>query len=150
MSYRCKDCREHFSVRTGPVLERSHIPNEVEATVISGVSMRDLQESVMRRISAGNEIFTAAVATYKGLPNHEPVNHTVGEYVNGEAHTNGIESFWGLLKRTHTGTFHKISYKHLQRYVNEFVGRHNLRLLNTKSQMTQVVAAMVGRRLMYR
>ena len=70
--------------------------------------------------------------------------------MKGQAHTNGIESFWALMKRAHTGTFHKISYKHLQRYVNEFVGRHNLRRLHTKAQMASVVAAMAGRRLMYR
>ena len=54
------------------------------------------------------------------------------------------------MKRAHMGTFHKISYKHLQRYINEFVGRQNLRRLHTKNQMSQIVAAMVGRRLMYR
>ena len=40
------------------------------------------------------------------------------------AHTNGIESFWSVLKRAHKGVYHKISHKHLQRYVSEFAGRH--------------------------
>ena len=66
------------------------------------------------------------------------------------AHTNGIESFWSMLKRAHKGTFHKISAKHLQRYVNEFAGRHNVREADTIRQMESVVIGLVGKRLMYR
>ena len=55
-----------------------------------------------------------------------------------------------MLKRTHKGTFHKISKKHLNRYVNEFVVRPNLREEDTINQMEIVVAGMIGRRIMYR
>ena len=55
-----------------------------------------------------------------------------------------------MLKRAHKGTFHRLSPKHLQRYVNEFAGRHNIRDRDTIDQMTAVVAGLVGRRLMYR
>ena len=65
-------------------------------------------------------------------------------------HTNGIESFWSMLKRAHKGTYHKMSPKHLQRYVNEFAGRHNIREQDTIKQMANVVASSVGKRLMYR
>ena len=58
---------------------------------------------------------------------HRSVRHSVGEYVDGMAYTNGIESFWATLKRAHKGTFHQISPKHMQRYVDEFAGRHNVR-----------------------
>ena len=78
------------------------------------------------------------------------MQHLTGEYVRGDAHTNGIESFWSMLKRAHKGTFHKISPKHMQRYVNEFAGRHNVRDADTVDQMTDVVAGMAGKRLMYR
>ena len=54
-----------------------------------------------------------------------------------------------MLKRAHKGTFHKISPKHLNRYVQEFAGKHNLREDGTLSQMQAVVAGLVGRRLMY-
>ena len=81
---------------------------------------------------------------------HESVRHSVGEYVDGMAHTNGIESFWSMLKRAHKGTYHKISPKHLQRYVNEFSGRHGVRDRDTLDQMQSVVAGMVGKRLTYR
>ena len=68
---------------------------------------------------------------------------SVAKYVNGAAHTNGMEAFWLMLKRVHKGTFHKISPKHLDRYVKEFAGKHNLQELDT-------VARLAGRNLLYR
>ena len=56
------------------------------------------------------------------------MKHGIKQYVDGKVLTNGIESFWTMLKRAHKGTFHKISPKHLQCYVDEFVGRHNFRV----------------------
>ena len=88
---------------------------------------------------------------YEGIPNpHQTVKHSVSEYVDGMAHTNGIESFWSMLKRAHKGTFHKISPKHLQRYVSEFAGKHNIRDSDTLDQMRDTVARMVGRNLLWR
>ena len=81
---------------------------------------------------------------------HEAVNHSAGEYVRDQAHTNGIESFWAMLKRAHGGTFHKISPKHLQRYVSEFAGKHNVRDSGTLAQMRHTVARLIGRNLLYR
>ena len=61
-----------------------------------------------------------------------------------------MESFWAMLKRGYHGTYHKISPAHLQRYVDEFAGRHNERDYDTEEQMARVVAGLVGRRLTYR
>jgi len=81
---------------------------------------------------------------------HRTVRHSVGEYVDENIHINGMESFWSVLKRAHKGTFHKISHKHLDRYVTEFAGRHNNRSLDTIRQMESIVRGMVGKRLKYR
>ena len=62
---------------------------------------------------------------------HAAVKHSVSQYVDGKVHTNGIESFWSMLKRGHKGTYHKMNNKHLKRYVDEFVGRHNKRPSDT-------------------
>ena len=70
--------------------------------------------------------------------------------MDGQAHTNGIESFWALLKRGYHGTYHQVSAKHLQRYVDEFSGRHNVRNLDTLDQMTAVAKGLDGKRLKYR
>ncbi|MDE2654430.1 MAG: transposase [Gemmatimonadota bacterium] len=100
---------------------------------------------------AGATVYTDEHTGYKGLTNpHETVKHSVGEWVNGLAHTNGMESFWSMLKRGYHGVYHRLSPKHLQAYVNTFAGRHNLRDLDTADQIRHVVAAMVGKRLMYR
>ena len=81
---------------------------------------------------------------------HEAVKHTVGEYVRGMAHTNGMESFWSMLKRAHMGTFHRLSPKHLDRYVQEFAGKHNIRDSGTLAQMRDTVTRLIGRNLLYR
>ncbi len=69
--------------------------------------------------------------------------------MDGQIHTNGVESFWSMLKRAHKGTFHKMSAKHLQRYVNEFAGRHNIRQLDTLSQMAFIAQRQMEKRLKY-
>ena len=94
-------------------------------------------------------VYTDEHGSYQGLENHETVKHSVSEYVNGMAHTNGIESFWALLKRGYHGTYHHMSEKHLNRYVNEFAGRHNVRPLDTLEQMKRITAGLVGKRLQY-
>ena len=70
--------------------------------------------------------------------------------MNGQAHTNGIESFWSMLKRGHQGTYHKLSVKHLDRYVNEFAGRHNQRPLDTIDQMSAMARGMDSKQLTYK
>ncbi len=80
---------------------------------------------------------------------HETVKHSVGEYVREQAHTNGMESFWSMLKRGFTGTYHQMSPKHLHRYINEFEGRHNDRPLDTADQMVNIVKGAEGKRLRY-
>ena len=74
----------------------------------------------------------------------------MGEYVRGKAHTNGVESFWSMLKRGYIGTYHHMSPQHLQRYVDEFSGRHNVRELNTLQQMGEIVASAANTRLRYK
>ena len=61
-----------------------------------------------------------------------------------------MESFWSMLKRAYKGTYHKMSKKHLDRYVNEFVVRHNIQKQDTIDQMSVLVVAMFGRKLMYK
>ena len=125
--------------------------NQVRAEVVEATDKATLQEFVAESADDGATVYTDEAAAYEGMPfDHESVKHSVSEYVDGMAHTNGIESFWSMLKRAHKGTFHKISPKHLQRYVSEFAGKHNVRESGTLTQMRDTVARLVGRNLLYR
>lgn len=96
-------------------------------------------------------VYTDDHRSYQGIPfKHQTVVHSVSQYVDGQAHTNGIERFWATLKRGYHGTYHHMSPKHLNRYVGEFAGRHNARPRDTAYQMTAVVRNMNGKRLTYR
>ena len=97
-----------------------------------------LANFVLETVEAGETVYTDDHRGYRSLKEvyeHGTVKHSVGEYVKGQAHTNGIESFWALLKRGYHGTYHKMSRKHLHRYINEFAGWHNVRCLDTLEQM---------------
>ena len=113
---------------------------------------RPLAGFVLETVETGATVYTDDHRAYKSLKDvyqHQTVKHSVSEYVNGQAHTNGIESFWSMFKRGFHGTYHKMSRKHLDRYVNEFTGRHNVRPLDTMEQMEEVARGMEGKRLRY-
>ena len=130
---------------------RDRDSNRIHARVVDGTDRVTLRDFVDRVADVDSSLFTDEAVVYRGMrEHHETVNHGVGEYVNGQASVNGMESFWAMLKRGYHGTYHKISPEHLQRYVDEFAGRHNARDRDTADQMAMVVAGMVGRRLMYR
>ena len=119
--------------------------------MVSSTDAETLQGFVRENVDSEAVVYTDDAPAYNGVARkHESVKHSVGEYVRQQAHTNGIESFWAVLKRAHQGTFHKLSPKHLNRYVREFAGKHNLRHLDTRDQMAMVAAALVGKRLLHR
>ena len=136
--------------KTAVVGAKDRATNRVKARVIEHTDGPTLHRFVRASAEDGAKLYTDDAAAYKGLENHETVKHSVREYVNGQAHTNGIESFWSMLKRGYHGVYHKMSEKHLQRYVDEFAGRHNMREMDTIDQMRHVVAGMIGKRLMYK
>ncbi|MGE0154185.1 MAG: IS1595 family transposase [Reyranellaceae bacterium] len=89
----------------------------------------------------------------RDYPRHEVVNHGIGEYVRGDAHTNTIEGYFSILKRGITGTYHHVSQQHLKRYLAEFDFRYNQREALGVSDMSRadsLVRGIVGKRLTYR
>jgi len=124
--------------------------NHVRADVVDHTDAATLQGFVLAHTGADATVYSDDAPAYRGLPFHQAIKHSEAQYVDGDAHTNGVESFWSMLKRAHKGTFHKISPKHLNRYVHEFAGKHNLRELDTLAQMRDTVARLVGRNLLYR
>ncbi|MXW47825.1 MAG: IS1595 family transposase [Gammaproteobacteria bacterium] len=139
--------------KTAVVGAKDRESNEVNAKVVESTDKETLQEFVHDNAQSGSTVYTDDATAYASLGkdyHHETVNHSAGEYVNEQAHTNGIESFWATLKRAHKGTFHKFSPKHLQRYVDEFSGRHNIRSQDTINQMVAISQSMGGKRLTYK
>ena len=122
----------------------------MSARVVEKTDAETLQGFVAEHAEPQARVFTDDASAYDGLPfNHETVTHSLSEYVRGDVHTNGIESLWSMMKRAHKGTFHKLSPKHLDRYVQEFAARHNLREHDTVAIMGSVAAGMGGKRLRY-
>ena len=95
-------------------------------------------------------VATAYTRLLRADYDHEAVKHSAFEYVRGPVHTNSLESFWSTLKRAYHGTYHHLSKKHLQRYMNEFAGRHAIRDAGTLAQMEATTRGLVGRRITYR
>ena len=120
---------------------------QVSATPVEKTDRATLQGFVESRTVDGAKVYTDEHPAYAQLPNHEAVRHSVKEYVHGQAHTNGIESFWAVLKRGYVGTYHNMSVRHIGLYVNEFAGRHNARPLDTADQMGAMVQGAHGKRM---
>ena len=123
----------------------------VRAQPIASTDKATLQGFVADTVAIGSTVYTDEAAAYRDLPDmeHEAVKHSVGEYVKGMAHTNGVESFWAMLKRGYMGTYHHMSAKHLHRYVKEFAGRANVRDYDTLTQMVMLAYGMVDKRMRY-
>ena len=112
-----------------------------------------LSEFIGDHVEAGNTVYTDDHKGYNPIAveyDHKTVKHSLGEYVDGQIHTNGMESFWSMLKRGYIGTYHRMSEKHLQRYADEFAARHNRRQLATMDQIDEIVEGMEGKRLKYK
>ncbi len=129
---------------------RDRATNKVKAQVVENTTSGTLGGFATSNVIPGTKIYTDDATAYTHLPNHQSVKHSVAEYVRGSVHTNGIESFWATLKRAHTGTFHRLSAKHLHRYIDEFVGRHNMREMDTLDQMAVIAGKMENAQLRYK
>ncbi len=130
---------------------RDRETNKVAASPVSERTKEEIQGFIDKNVSKKAKIYTDEHRSYLGLPyEHEAVNHSPGEYVREQAHTNGLESFWAEMKHGYYGTYHKMSEKHLGRYVTEFTGRHNVREMNTTDQMAFLAKGMAGKKLPYK
>lgn len=140
--------RKHYSNKQAVVgvLQRN---GEVRAM---HTDRRMASRMVHDHVKAGATVNTDAASVYTHLGqtfDHHVVNHSIGEYVRGKAHTNGIESFWAVLKRGHYGIYHYMSPKHLHRYVTEFAYRHNTRELTTMEFIDTTITKSANKRLTY-
>jgi len=124
----------------------------IVAKPIQATDRKTLHVFVDSNVVEYSTVVTDEHRGYSSMMNydHHVVCHSAKEYVNGMAHTNGIESFWALLKRGFHGTHHHMSSKHIGRYVNEFSGRQNTRGSDTIDQMARITQGMVNKQLRYK
>jgi transposase-like protein len=136
------------------MLERN--TRKVRAKVIPNVRRDVLQAEILDQVQHGSKVFTDAHKGYDGLAKrfvHDTVSH-MNEYVRGEVHTNGIENFWSLLKRSLNGTYVAVEPFHLGAYVAEQVFRFNNRAtkdnpLTDADRFALAVSQISGKRLTY-
>lgn len=124
----------------------------VIAEVIENTDVATLKGFIGDNVPAGATVVTDDFPAYRGLKyyDHKTVKHSVGEYVRDQAHTNGIESFWALLKRGYIGVYQHMSVQHLHRYVNEFSFRHNTVKIGAMDFIGQTIELMENRRLTFK
>jgi len=103
-------------------------------------------------VEAGSKLYTDEFTSYSDLPPefvHELVNH-LQYYVSGRVHTNGMENFWSLLKRTLKGTYVSVDPAHLQAYVDEQAFRFNSRkTMDDGERFRAVISQIIGKRVTY-
>jgi transposase-like protein len=131
------------------ILERG---GKVRAKVVENRRKKEVQKNVREHVEAGSAIFSDELKSYDGLETdyqHAVINHAI-EYVNGNVHTNGMENFWSLLKRSLKGTYVSVEPFHLFRYVDEQAFRFNNRgPMNDSDRFTYVMRKIVGKRLTF-
>ena len=149
--------RRHVDPRRGLADKEIVLAAKDRATnrvVTRHVARRDvptIRAFVCETTAPGATIYSDEWHAYeKAGRRHAKVLHSIKQYVDDQIHTNGVESFWSMLKRGHKGVYHKMSAKHLRRYAAEFAGRHNDRCVNTIEQMRRIARRMVGRRLTFK
>ena len=131
------------------VLERH---GEVRASVVPDRKRVTLHGEIRKHVVKGSELFTDELASYLGLDAeyvHQVINHAE-KYVDGHVHTNGMENYWSLLKRTIKGTYVSVEPFHLFRYLDEQAFRFNGRKGKDRDRFLDVANSVSGRRLMYK
>jgi transposase-like protein len=131
------------------VLQRG---GEARVSVVADTSAKTLQKKVRDHVKAGAALMTDAHRGYSGLEGeylHAVVDHAV-EYVRDNVHTNNMENFWSLLKRTIKGTYVAIDVPHLDAYLDEQSFRWNHRKDNDQGRFVKVLSQVSGRRLTYK
>jgi transposase-like protein len=156
-----KDKRKRVIKGTGPstkagvfgILRRKDKKNnsKVKASAIENRQMATLQPVILETVAPGSALYTDKWHAYRGLGdryNHQVVDHAI-EYVRGSVHTNGIENFWSLLKRSIKGTYVSVEPFHLGRYLDEQSFRFNERDDDDYGRFKNVLSSIFGKRLTY-
>lgn len=128
----------------------------VHSQHLAKVTTTNLREILTKQLEKGTAVMTDGAGQYRHVGRdfpHQSVNHDIGEYVRGEAHTNTVEGYFSILKRGVTGTYHHVSAAHLKRYLAEFDFRYNERTalkVTDDERAVKAIKGAEGKRLTYR
>ena len=132
-------------VERGGKVRSHHVPN-VTAKTLRPILEEQIAEATRTMSDDGG------ARARHGSPDHHSVNHSIGEYVRGDVHTNTIEGYFSIMKRGITGVYHHVSAQHLKRYLAEFDFRYNERSaldVTDAERATKAVQGVVGKRMTY-
>lgn len=125
---------------------------QVRAKVVPNTRRDTLQAEILNNVKYGSKVYTDEAVGYDLLRRryvHDTVNHAE-TYVKGQVHTNSLENFWSLTKRTLTGTYVAVEPFHLDRYLGETIFRFNNRAnKNDGDRFKKLLSQIVGKRLTY-
>src|SRR3972149_3083207 len=137
-----------------PVFALIERGGELRAAKVANVGSSTLPAIIRNHVHPNATLMTDSANTYiasvEHVLHHESVDHHRKEYVRGEAHTNTLEGWFSLLKRGVNGTFHHVSEKHLDRYIDEFVHRYNWREMDDVQRTIKAIKGAPGKRLYYK
>jgi transposase-like protein len=128
--------------------------SKVRTAIVPNTRRNSLDPHIRQNVEAGSTVHTDSLPSYKNLSSDAEYVHAVIDhakcYAEGNVHTNGMENFWSLLKRTIHGTYVSVEPFHLFRYLDEQAFRFNEREGNDWNRFERSIDGIVGRRLMYR
>jgi transposase-like protein len=137
-----------------PVVALVERGGRVRAKAIANITGETIREVLKSHVTSSARIMTDSALVYDGTAksfrSHDFVNHSAGEYVRGNAHTQTVESFNALVKRGVVGAYHRLSERHLDRYLDEFSFRWNHRRASDGERMVFALRQSAGKRLTYR
>ncbi|MFA5084097.1 MAG: IS1595 family transposase [Candidatus Paceibacterota bacterium] len=138
-----KHNRSHGFGKKIPVMGMTERNGQTRVFQIESRQTHIVFNQIKKNIDPRAFIMTDEASVYKKLPklgySRGGVKHSQKQWVKGEIHTNSIESFWALFKRGYHGTYHSMSKKHIQRYINEFAFRFNVRMMEMGEKFTAIV-----------
>ena len=135
------------------LVEREGCVRSIHTPSVSAATLRPI---LVEQLEGQTNLVTDDAGQYRHMHrdfSHKVVNHSAGEYVRGEAHTNTVESYFAVLKRGIMGTYHHVSPQHLKRYLAEFDFRHNERAMleiTDAERARNAIRGVVGKRMTYK
>jgi transposase-like protein len=150
-----KNFKRGRGTKKTPVMVLVERDGEAISKPLKKVNAENLKSAIRETVDQQSTIITDDCSSYSGIGRefaggHRTINHSLGQYVNGDISTNTAESYFALLKRGVHGTFHHVSKQHLKRYCDEFSFRWNYRKVNDGKRAEAAIRGADGKRLIYK